>query len=130
MRRETSHEINLAAKLFPSSCQFRRQIFSSTASRASACTMVRLGRVMGNTMIWVVPSNLKLIDRSTRYIRQLTGLTYEDANRLLFEVIEYIEPRMKADQAYPPAVGLAVLRVRHGLTNEEAERRLKSEISG
>ncbi len=35
----------------------------------STCTMVRLGRVMGNTMIWVVPSNLKLIDRATRYIQ-------------------------------------------------------------
>jgi hypothetical protein len=31
---------------------------------------------------------------------------------------------MKADQAYPPAVGLAVLRAQHGLGNEEAERRL------
>ena len=34
----------------------------------STCTMVRLGRVMGNFMVWVVPSNLKLIDRATRYI--------------------------------------------------------------
>jgi hypothetical protein len=82
----------------------------------STCTMVRLGRVMGNYMIWVVPSNLKLIDRSTRYIQRLTNLGYEEANRLLFEVIEYVEPRMKADQAYPPVVGVSVMRVRHGLT--------------
>jgi N-acetylmuramic acid 6-phosphate etherase len=94
----------------------------------STCTMVRLGRVMGNYMIWVVPSNLKLIDRSTRYIQRLTNLGYEEANRLLFEVIEYVEPRMKADQAYPPVVGVSVMRVRHGLTNEEAERRLKEEM--
>mgnify|MGYP005836127033 CR=1 FL=1 len=94
----------------------------------STCTMVRLGRVMGNYMIWVVPSNLKLIDRSTRYISRLTGLSYEDANRLLFEVIEYVEPRMKADQAYPPVVGVAVMRARHGLTNEQAERKLMEEI--
>lgn len=93
----------------------------------STCTMVRLGRVMGNYMIWVVPSNLKLIDRATRYIEKLTGLTYDDANRLLFEVIEYVEPRMKADQAYPPVVGMAVLRARHKLTNEEAEERLNQE---
>jgi N-acetylmuramic acid 6-phosphate (MurNAc-6-P) etherase len=93
----------------------------------STCTMVRLGRVMGNTMIWVVASNLKLIDRATRYIEKLTGLTYENANRLLFEVIEYVEPRMKADQSYPPVVGLAVLRVRHQLTNEEAEKRFAEE---
>ena len=90
----------------------------------STCTMVRLGRVMGNYMVWLVPSNLKLIDRATRYIQKLAGLDYVEANRLLFEVIEYVEPRMKADQAYPPAVGLAVTRVQHGLGNEEAERRL------
>lgn len=94
----------------------------------STCTMVRLGRVMGNYMIWVVPSNLKLIDRSTRYIQWLTGLSYEAANRLLFEVIEYVEPRMKTDRAYPPVVGVAVMRARHGLDNAAAERRLYEEL--
>ena len=90
----------------------------------STCTMVRLGRVIGNYMVWLVASNLKLIDRATRYIEKLAGLEYVEANRLLFEVIEYVEPRMKADQAYPPVVGLAVLRAQLGLGNEEAERRL------
>jgi N-acetylmuramic acid 6-phosphate etherase len=94
----------------------------------STCTMVRLGRVMGNYMIWVVPSNLKLIDRSTRYIQRLTGLEYERANHLLFEVIEYVEPRMKADQAYPPVVGVSVMRARHNLDNLEAEKRLATEL--
>jgi N-acetylmuramic acid 6-phosphate (MurNAc-6-P) etherase len=79
-------------------------------------------------MIWVVPSNLKLIDRSTRYIQRLTGLDYQAANRLLFEVIEYIEPRMKADQAYPPVVGVSVMRIRHHLGNAEAEKRLLTEM--
>jgi hypothetical protein len=92
----------------------------------STCAMARLGRVMGNYMIWVVPSNLKLIDRATRYLQQLTALTYREANQLLFEVIEYVEPRMKADQAYPPVVGVAVLRAREKLSNEEAETRLKA----
>ncbi|HEY2083635.1 MAG TPA: hypothetical protein VGI88_12700 [Verrucomicrobiae bacterium] len=96
----------------------------------STCTMVRLGRVMGNYMIWVVASNLKLIDRATRYIQKLTELSYEDANRLLFEVVEYIEPRMKSDQAYPPVVGMAVMRAREKLTNEQAEQRLKAELTG
>ena len=91
----------------------------------STCTMVRLGRVLGNFMVWVVPSNLKLIDRATRYINKLTGLEYEAANELLFEIIEYVEPRMKSDQAYPPVVGMAVLRARESVSNPEAERRLK-----
>jgi len=93
----------------------------------STCTMVRLGRVMGNYMVWVVPSNLKLIDRATRYISQLTGLAYEAANALLFEVIEYVEPRMKLDQTYPPVVGMAVLRAKENLSNERAEERLKAQ---
>jgi N-acetylmuramic acid 6-phosphate (MurNAc-6-P) etherase len=93
----------------------------------STCTMVRLGRVMGNYMIYVVPSNLKLIDRATRYISKLADLPYERANELLFEVIEYVEPRMKSDQAYPPVVGMAVLRARENLTNEEAEKKLSAE---
>ena len=93
----------------------------------STCTMVRLGRVMGNSMIWVVPSNLKLIDRATRYIAQLTGLAYEAANQLLFEVIEYVEPRMKSDRAYPPVVGMAVLRAKYNLSNEAAEMKLLAE---
>jgi len=94
----------------------------------STCTMVRLGRVMGNYMIWVVPSNLKLIDRSTRYIQRLTDLDYKQANYLLFEVIEYVEPRMKADQAYPPVVGVSVMRTRHNFDNLEAEKRLMAEL--
>jgi N-acetylmuramic acid 6-phosphate etherase len=94
----------------------------------STCTMVRLGRVMGNAMIWVVPSNLKLIDRATRYIGTLTGLTYGEANQLLFEVIEYVEPRMKLDQAYPPVVGMAVMRARYNLSNAETERKLQAEL--
>jgi N-acetylmuramic acid 6-phosphate etherase len=95
----------------------------------STCTMVRLGRVMGNYMVWVVPSNLKLIDRATRYIVRLTGLDYPRANRLLFEVIIYVEPRMKADQAYPPVVRMAVLRARENLTNEQAEARINRPVN-
>lgn len=94
----------------------------------STCTMVRLGRVMGNYMVWVVASNLKLIDRATRYIQQLAGLDYPAANQLLFEVVEYVEPRMRADQAYPPVVGVAVMRARHGLGNADAEKKLLAEI--
>jgi N-acetylmuramic acid 6-phosphate etherase len=90
----------------------------------STCTMVRLGRVMGNVMVWVVPSNLKLIDRSIRYVQRLTGLDYEPACDLVHEAIEYVEPRMSSDRTYPPVVELVVTRVREGLTNEEAEARL------
>jgi N-acetylmuramic acid 6-phosphate etherase len=104
-----------------------RVVVKLVLNALSTCTMVRLGRVMGNYMVWVVPSNLKLIDRATRYIAQLADLSYPAANRLLFEVIAHVEPRMKTDQAYPPMVQMAVLRAREKLTNEQAEERLKDE---
>ena len=40
---------------------------------------------------------------------------------MVFEVIEYVSPRMLADRAYPPVVALAVLRARCGVGNEAAE---------
>ena len=95
----------------------------------STCTMVRLGRVLGNRMIWVVPSNLKLVDRSTRYIRDLAGVSYEDACRTLFEVIDYVEPRRRAGQGLPRSGG-----GRHdassgtGWVSAEAEARLLEEL--
>jgi len=104
-----------------------RVIVKLVMNALSTCTMVRLNRVMGNYMVWVVPSNLKLIDRATRYISKLTDLNYTEANRLLFDIIIYVEPRMKADQAYPPVVGMAVLRAKEKLSNEEAEERLQAQ---
>jgi len=96
----------------------------------STCTMVRLGRVLGNRMIWVVPSNLKLIDRSTRYIRDLAGVSYEEACRTLFDVIEFIDPRRRAGHAYPAPVGVAVMHLRHGLDLAAAEARFVEELVG
>lgn len=93
----------------------------------STCVMVRLGRVYGNCMTAVVPSNLKLIDRSARYIRNSTGLSYEDACRLLFEAIEYVRPRMEAGQDYPPLVVLSVIRATDKCSFEEAESRWRKE---
>jgi N-acetylmuramic acid 6-phosphate etherase len=95
----------------------------------STCTMVRLGRVLGNRMICLVPSNLKLIDRSTRYVRDMAGVTYEDACRALFEVIQYVEPRRRAGKAYPAPVGVATMRLRHGLSLPDAEARLERELA-
>jgi N-acetylmuramic acid 6-phosphate etherase len=94
----------------------------------STCTMVRLGRVLGNRMICLVPSNLKLIDRSTRYISDLTGVPYEQACHALFEVIDYVEPRRRAGQAYPAPVGVATMHLRDGLDLPAAEARLYEEL--
>lgn len=89
----------------------------------STLTMVRLGRVLGNFMIWVVPSNLKLIDRATRYVRHFTGLGYEDACHLLHRAIEHVAPRMQAGKEYPSVVGLCLIVWRDGCSFEEAEEK-------
>ena len=94
----------------------------------STCTMVRLGRVLGNRMICLVPSNLKLIDRSTRYIRDLAGVSYEEACHALFEVIDFVEPRRRAGRAYPAPVGVATMHLRDGLDLPAAEARLYEEL--
>lgn len=94
----------------------------------STCTMVRLGRVMGNVMIWVVPSNLKLIDRSIRYIRLFTQLDYGQACLLLHQAVEYVSPRMKAGKEYPSTVGLCVIAHREKCGFEEAETKLYLEV--
>lgn len=94
----------------------------------STCVMVRLGRVLGNRMICLVPSNLKLIDRSTRYIRDLAGVPYEEACQALFDVIGYVEPRRLAGKAYPAPVGVATMHLRHGIDLPAAEARLYEEL--
>jgi N-acetylmuramic acid 6-phosphate etherase len=94
----------------------------------STCTMVRMGRVLGNRMIALVPSNLKLIDRSTRYIRDLADVPYERACQVLFEVIEYVEPRRRLGKASPAPVGVATMALRYGLSLPEAEARLLQEL--
>ena len=75
-----------------------------------------------------MPSNLKLIDRSVRYIRDLAGVSYEQACRTLFEVIDYVEPRRRSGQAYPAPVGVATMRLRYGLDLAAAEARLFEEL--
>ncbi len=47
----------------------------------STLVMTKLGRVYSNVMSYVRPSNLKLIDRATRYVRELSehDLSYEEA---------------------------------------------------
>lgn len=45
----------------------------------STATMAKMGRVWSNWMIQVLPTNKKLIDRSTRIIAELAQISYEQA---------------------------------------------------
>lgn len=77
----------------------------------STATMVRMGRVMGNAMVWVSPSNKKLIDRGCRLISQETGCTYEHACEMLHEAMEEIGHRSRAGEEVPSPVALAIERL-------------------
>ena len=77
----------------------------------STGTMARMGRVLGNWMIWLEPSNKKLIDRGTRLIADLAGLSYEEACHRLFEAMEEIESQHRRTQAVPSPVAWSLERL-------------------
>jgi N-acetylmuramic acid 6-phosphate etherase len=77
----------------------------------STATMVRMGRVIGNAMVWVSPSNKKLIDRGCRLIAQQTGCTYERACEVLHEAMEEIGRRAQTGEEVPSPVASAIERI-------------------
>ena len=94
----------------------------------STAVMARLGRVVGNTMTHVNPSNLKLIGRATHLIMshvndtlsqeewiQKNGkagpVTYAQANAILFEAMDFV-----AKQGDPSSeVELSIIRILEAL---------------
>ena len=108
----------------------------------STAVMTRLGRVIGNTMTNVSPSNLKLIGRATYLIQshvndflsrpdwlRLHGrrdpITYGEANAVLFEAIAFLKGK-KETAGQTAEVALSIIRIleslrqMRGVTNEEA----------
>jgi len=78
----------------------------------STATMVRMDRVIGNAMVWLSPSNKKLIDRGSRLIAQQTGCSYEQACIALHEAMEEVESRQRQGREVPSPVALAIERLR------------------
>jgi len=70
--------------------------------------MALMGRVVGNAMIWLSPSNKKLIDRGSRLISQLTGCSYDKACIELYKTIEEVESRSQKAEEVPSPVALAI----------------------
>jgi N-acetylmuramic acid 6-phosphate etherase len=108
----------------------------------STAIMAKLGKVVGNTMTNVSPSNLKLIGRATFLIQSHVNdalsrpgwvrafgrrnpIAYGEANAVLYDSIAYIKSR--PDMAGQTAeVGLSIVRIleslkqKRGLPNAEA----------
>ncbi|HEY7302796.1 MAG TPA: N-acetylmuramic acid 6-phosphate etherase [Bryobacteraceae bacterium] len=75
----------------------------------STAVMVRMGYVYGNLMVNVQPTNEKLTDRARRIIASITGVSYDEASRLL---------------AAAGSVRTAVVMHKLKLARSEAEARL------
>jgi len=78
----------------------------------STATMVRMDRVIGNAMVWLSPSNKKLIDRGSRLIAQQTGCSYERACIALHEALEEVASGQKQGKEIPSPVALAIEHLR------------------
>ena len=90
----------------------------------STGVMARLGRVVGNTMTYVNPGNLKLIGRATFLIQSHVNdnlsaserISYAEANAVLFDAIEYGKAVQSSGQN--AEVGLCVIRILEALRNK------------
>lgn len=88
----------------------------------STITMAALGRIEGNAMTWVSPSNKKLIDRGTRLIAGQTGCDYESACYALFEAIEEVAERQGRHEEAPSPVVLAIERIHKRNISSDGKR--------
>jgi N-acetylmuramic acid 6-phosphate etherase len=109
----------------------RQTLLKILLNAHSTSVMARMGRVVGNTMTNVNPSNLKLIGRATFLILihvndtisqdewaqkwgQADPITYDQANAVLFEAMDYAAGRGGQNSE----VGLAVLRILEALRKD------------
>jgi len=121
----------------------RRQVGLKMLLNAhSTAVMTCLGRVIGNTMTNVSPSNLKLIGRATYLVQshvndvlsrpdwlRLNGrrepITYGEANVVLFDAISFLKDKQDA-AGQTAEVALSIIRIleslrqNRGLTGDEA----------
>ncbi|WP_394824678.1 hypothetical protein [Pendulispora albinea] len=115
----------------------------------STAIMARLGKVVGNTMTNVSPSNLKLIGRATYLIKLHVDdvfnderwqakhgkrelLSYAQANAVLYDVIPYVKDKQSKGDQSAAEVSLAIVRILESLrlgrrvSHDEALDRLKN----
>jgi N-acetylmuramic acid 6-phosphate etherase len=80
----------------------------------STATMVRMDRVIGNAMVWLSPSNKKLIDRGSRLIANQTSCSYKQACIALHEALEEVISGQQQGKEVPSPVALAIERIKSG----------------
>jgi N-acetylmuramic acid 6-phosphate etherase len=81
-------DLVIAPRIGPELLTGSTRLKSGTATKLvlnifTTLAMVRLGKVLGNLMVDVKASNVKLRDRATRIVRELTGADYARAQAAL-----------------------------------------------
>ena len=80
------NELRIPVKLPHTLMELMPHVFVKLAfNLLSTATMAKMGRVWSNWMIQVLPTNKKLIDRSTRIIAELAHISYEQACEEFFK---------------------------------------------
>ena len=94
-------EIRIQVKL-PRTCTdiLYHLLVKVTFNAISTGTMAKMGRVYGNWMVQVLPTNKKLIDRSTRIIASLANIPYEKANQEFFKSYYNRKPEDEYKESY------------------------------
>ncbi len=102
----------------------------------STAVMAKLGKVVGNTMTNVSPSNLKLIGRATYLIQSHVNdilatpkwveargrrdpVTYGEANAVLYDAIAYLKDR-PAEAGQTAEVAFSIIRILESLREKRA----------
>jgi N-acetylmuramic acid 6-phosphate etherase len=126
--------VKILLPFFPDPIGLRRQIALKMLLNAhSTGIMAKLGRIIGNTMTFVNPSNLKLIGRATYLIMShindtISGkhwidhygncnkLTFEEVNAVLFDAIGYLGRENLQQTA---EVALSIIRILEALNSRD-----------
>lgn len=95
------NEIHIPVKLVRTSNELMTHLMVKLSFNVlSTATMAKMGRVWGNWMIQVLPTNKKLIDRSTRIIQNIAGISYEQANEEFFKSYFGRNPKEEYRESY------------------------------
>lgn len=95
------NEIHIPVKLVRTSNELMTHLMVKLSFNVlSTATMAKMGRVWGNWMIQVLPTNKKLIDRSTRIIQNIAGISYEQANEEFFKSYLGRDPKEEYRESY------------------------------
>lgn len=126
--------VHISLPYFPDPLSLRRHITLKMLLNAhSTAVMAKLGRVVGNTMTNVNPSNLKLIGRATYLIMSHVNDTlsqkewiekygryepigFAEANAVLFDAIEFVNSSNLGQTA---EVALSIIRILEALRRKE-----------